>query len=619
MEHRFGHDFSATRVHAGSAAAEAADSVGARAFTFGHDVVFGAGEYRPETASGHGLLAHELAHVVQQSASAPWIQRKPKGAVPPSVPESDFEAIHGDIYLAGYTIDGVTIRVSISVKQRAKVEKNLVAIAAAINAANRAISDERHKVKICAIANAVTRFTTFKKQPVLSIAPENADVATVRHELGHATFEYLRSIQKTRNPLNRTALQITDIFRQLAATKKVKQTERSLVVERMKVEDHREERAAGLWLADPPQWSKVRNIKSEHPWDDADEMFASAREAFLTDRKGFEASIARFSKLDSNVRAPAHQLVAILDAMAKGEPADASVPTPSKEAATDLEKIRHGVPTEETLAASVNDTLRWALDPTTWPFAGLTLPPAVIPARLKAPEIGGVTSGTKPTYTIDDVKARLAKKNEGPVRGDLAVRALEELGWTIRFWRNAGPTAKTFDDGSLIMLEPDKSLEFSVVALFHESIHARYTLAGATTDEAKNLEDELRAKYQEFLFLRAHIDTNPNIAKGTMFEYELSPAKVKKTKAMTHEDIVTLFATDTVVAVMSSNVMAGVYPHFRQALADESGNPDLGKLIGHPAIEKLVRRALRSTREYLLEELTEKAIGRMSGRVQNGP
>jgi hypothetical protein len=60
---RFGHDFGRVRIHTD---AQAARAVHARAFTVGQDVVFGAGQYAPETASGRHLLAHELTHVVQQ-------------------------------------------------------------------------------------------------------------------------------------------------------------------------------------------------------------------------------------------------------------------------------------------------------------------------------------------------------------------------------------------------------------------------------------------------------------------------------------------------------------------------------------------------------------------------
>jgi hypothetical protein len=65
MERRFGVDLGQVRVHTDARAAEAARSIGARAYTVGRDIVFGAGRYVPATPAGRTLLAHELAHVVQ--------------------------------------------------------------------------------------------------------------------------------------------------------------------------------------------------------------------------------------------------------------------------------------------------------------------------------------------------------------------------------------------------------------------------------------------------------------------------------------------------------------------------------------------------------------------------
>lgn len=67
MESRFGHDFSGVRVHTGERAFESARSVNALAYTVGRDVVFGMGQYMPNTTVGRRLLAHELTHVVQQA------------------------------------------------------------------------------------------------------------------------------------------------------------------------------------------------------------------------------------------------------------------------------------------------------------------------------------------------------------------------------------------------------------------------------------------------------------------------------------------------------------------------------------------------------------------------
>ncbi len=66
----FGNDFSNVRIHTNSRATELSDQLQARAFTIGSDVAFGAGEYKPGTLIGDALIAHELAHVVQQQAAA---------------------------------------------------------------------------------------------------------------------------------------------------------------------------------------------------------------------------------------------------------------------------------------------------------------------------------------------------------------------------------------------------------------------------------------------------------------------------------------------------------------------------------------------------------------------
>jgi len=71
METRFGHGFGHVRVHTDSRAAESVRAVHALAYTVGRDVVFGAGQYAPATGRGQRLLAHELAHVVQQRSATP--------------------------------------------------------------------------------------------------------------------------------------------------------------------------------------------------------------------------------------------------------------------------------------------------------------------------------------------------------------------------------------------------------------------------------------------------------------------------------------------------------------------------------------------------------------------
>jgi Domain of unknown function (DUF4157) len=71
FENHFGRDLSSVRVHDGPAASEAADSIQARAFTLGNSIAFRSGEFAPQSKQGQHLLAHELAHTVQQGAAGP--------------------------------------------------------------------------------------------------------------------------------------------------------------------------------------------------------------------------------------------------------------------------------------------------------------------------------------------------------------------------------------------------------------------------------------------------------------------------------------------------------------------------------------------------------------------
>jgi Domain of unknown function (DUF4157)/Lysine-specific metallo-endopeptidase len=80
FEPAFGYDFSRVRVHSDARAAASTQSVNALAYTVGRDVVFGAGQLAPQTTQGRKLLAHELAHVVQQSHMRSSVGREP-GAV----------------------------------------------------------------------------------------------------------------------------------------------------------------------------------------------------------------------------------------------------------------------------------------------------------------------------------------------------------------------------------------------------------------------------------------------------------------------------------------------------------------------------------------------------------
>jgi len=117
MESRFGHDFSHVRVHHGRESAASAKDVGALAYTVGADVVFGAGQYAPETDAGRHLLAHELAHVVQQGAAPGQSINLARVSSESSTAESEADAA-ADAVLAGRPV-GLMAPSSPGVQRRA--------------------------------------------------------------------------------------------------------------------------------------------------------------------------------------------------------------------------------------------------------------------------------------------------------------------------------------------------------------------------------------------------------------------------------------------------------------------------------------------------------------------
>lgn len=77
FESQLHQDLSGVRIHTDAAAASSARAAGARAYTVGHDVVFAANQYAPDTPAGQALIGHELTHAAQQGAAGQVVQRSP--------------------------------------------------------------------------------------------------------------------------------------------------------------------------------------------------------------------------------------------------------------------------------------------------------------------------------------------------------------------------------------------------------------------------------------------------------------------------------------------------------------------------------------------------------------
>ena len=101
FERSLGDDLSGVRVHTGAKSLEAADAIGAKAYRVGQDIHFGASQYAPTTQTGLHLLAHEVAHTVQNRGRAPVRQEKLEVSNPADPAEVEADRVADAIVAAG--------------------------------------------------------------------------------------------------------------------------------------------------------------------------------------------------------------------------------------------------------------------------------------------------------------------------------------------------------------------------------------------------------------------------------------------------------------------------------------------------------------------------------------
>jgi hypothetical protein len=113
MERRFGQDFSRVRIHHGPEAGASTGDLRATAYTAGQSIVFSPNQYSPRTAAGKRLLAHELAHVVQQ--------REAVSILPTIGPIRDASELAAERFAGGAT-DRPSVASTVPAVQRQPVE-----------------------------------------------------------------------------------------------------------------------------------------------------------------------------------------------------------------------------------------------------------------------------------------------------------------------------------------------------------------------------------------------------------------------------------------------------------------------------------------------------------------
>lgn len=257
----------------------------------------------------------------------------------------------GDYSLFEIQSNGVRFLVGVTRDIEKTVRAAIPKIGKQIAMDNSRIPNAALRVMTCLIVSTTTRFALWKGKPVLMINPDDAAKETVAHEMGHAILHALEqqagSGTKDTSRAGHFRMRLADIYARLGETKKVTEGGKT--------------KPAGYWMVDPSQWS--RDGKSEHPWEDPDEFFASAKEGYQMNRKGLEASISRFKKEDPAVGGPAKELLSLLDAFfqqrrlpATGVPEKrASRAKEAWEKATGISNI------EETILP--NTPLEWLVNP----------------------------------------------------------------------------------------------------------------------------------------------------------------------------------------------------------------------------------------------------------------
>ncbi len=274
------------------------------------------------------------------------VLRQPDPARASSAYEQQVAGKRGTVFQT--TSNGIRVRFYLTNGELDKekgIATKLAAMTGQIKKMNGLLTDQAYAVTQLFIwTGATTGFRLILGTPTIYVDSAYAvigDIGSIAHEMGHAIANsYLRTstaeVGTERGDRRRTMLQgIAEIYLALRATKAEKLgdlgvTEPGLLDRSV---------ALGHFMVDPMNWTK--STKSEHPWDNYDEFFASAFEGFILNRKGLEKSIARFSKKDPAIAAPAKQLLLLLaqfQAAAPGKP----LPAPKEPTKAEDEIARAG-------------------------------------------------------------------------------------------------------------------------------------------------------------------------------------------------------------------------------------------------------------------------------------
>ena len=255
----------------------------------------------------------------------------------------------GDYVAFEQTSSGIRFLVAVGKTQESAASAAIAKLATQVAADNAAIKDSARKVTTCFITPATTRFAYWGQAAVLMLDPADADVPTVAHEMGHAVLDAMMQAGGTTGAKSAATTsvpaRVADLYLRLEQTKAGKDSTVPV----------------GLMMVDPS--ALKAGAKSEHPWENADEFFASGKAAYQTNKKALLTSIKKATAVDRAVGPPAKELLALLDAVfgKGGMPNDALSKDRAAAAGTELKRVKSASQILDSVG--IYPQLGWLLDP----------------------------------------------------------------------------------------------------------------------------------------------------------------------------------------------------------------------------------------------------------------
>jgi len=400
LEPHVGRDLAGVRVHADETAHQMAEHLGARAFAVGADLYFKRGRYDPSSPGGRGLILHELTHVLQQERGIPVVQRQPEepGAEQKGLPARDYPPwTHvwiGNAAIVGEVVEsGIAVRILESyadlgidkapeyqayecgphdrapIPDHVKKMRDVARKTAALNA--KIPGDAKQRVtRVLIIGDAAENaYRTAFGEGLIVLARTDFDSGaypdTIAHEASHAIFEYhsvVGSKEATARVPDALALRVAGLFDRLKATRPVPIPTARFDARRppaLDVGESDEARPGGLVMVMDVLWAG----EGGHPWQYADEFFASAHGAYLRNPKVLRASIAHYATKDPSIKPLGEELMTLLAAV--GDPRAAGRLKAPKEPKAAQERLE-AVGAAPDITGDVTQR-GWLVDPSTMP------------------------------------------------------------------------------------------------------------------------------------------------------------------------------------------------------------------------------------------------------------